>query len=145
MYQAVARQQVICGCHVHVGVPDRDVAVSVMNRVRPWLPVLMALSTNSPFWQRLDTGYASYRVQVWRRWPTSGMPPLLADRQAYANPVADLVSIGAIEDAMFLYWFVRPSVRYPTLEFRTSDVCLSVDEDRDGGRPRAGAGVDRRP
>jgi carboxylate-amine ligase len=118
VYQAVARQQVICGCHVHIGIPDPEVAVSVM----------MALSTNSPFWQGLDTGYASYRVQVWHRWPTSGMPPQLASRQAFDDLVGDLVSIGAIEDATFLYWFVRPSVRFPTLEFRTSDVCLSVDE-----------------
>ncbi len=88
----------------------------------------MALSTNSPFWQGLDTGYASYRVQVWRRWPTSGMPPQLASRQAFDDLVGALVTSGAIEDATFLYWFVRPSVRYPTLEFRTSDVCLSVDE-----------------
>jgi len=74
-YQIVARQQVICGCHVHVGIADPDLAVATMTRSRPWLPVLLALSANSPYWQGLDTGYASYRLQVWQRWPTCGMPP----------------------------------------------------------------------
>ena len=127
-YQIVARQQVICGCHVHVGIADRDLAVAVMNRVRPWLPALLALSANSPYWQGLDTGFASYRLQVWQRWPTSGMPPELADRQEYDELVDDSTTVDAIEDATFLYWYVRPSARYPTLEFRVCDVCLDVDD-----------------
>jgi len=128
VYQIVARQQVICGCHVHVGIDDPDLAIEVMNRVRPWLSVLLALSANSPYWQGLDTGYDSYRLQVWQRWPTSGMPPQLAGRVAFDRMVADLEAIDAIEDATFLYWYVRPSVRYPTLEFRLCDVCLHVDD-----------------
>ncbi len=128
VYQIVARQQVICGCHVHVGIEEPDLAVSVMNRVRPWISVLLALSSNSPFWQGLDTGYASYRLQVWQRWPTSGMPPALAGRRDFDKMVSDLEALDAIEDATFLYWYVRPSVRWPTLEFRVCDTCLHVDD-----------------
>jgi carboxylate-amine ligase len=128
VYQIVARQQVICGCHVHVGIDDQDLAIATMSRARPWLPVLLALSANSPFWQGLDTGYASYRLQVWQRWPTSGMPPELQTREEFDDLVGALESIDAIEDATFLYWYVRPSIRYPTLEFRVCDVCLDVEE-----------------
>ena len=127
-YQIVARQQVICGCHVHVGIADPDLAVAVMNRVRPWMPALLALSGNSPYWQGFDTGFASYRLQVWQRWPTSGMPPDLADRQEYDELVEALEAVDAIEDSTFLYWYARPSARYPTLEFRVCDVLLDVDE-----------------
>jgi carboxylate-amine ligase len=127
-YQIVARQQVICGCHVHVGIDDPDLAIQVMNHVRPYLGALLALSANSPFWHGLDSGYDSYRMQVWERWPTAGLPPVLADRAAYDDLVARLEDVEAIEDATFLYWHVRPSVRYPTLEFRIGDVCLHVDD-----------------
>ena len=126
-YQVVARQQVICGCHVHVGIADPDVAVATMSRVRPWLPVLLALSANSPFWSGTDTGYDSYRLEVWERWPTAGVPPDLADRAAYDEVVDELRTGGAIEDATHLYWYLRPSDRWPTLEFRAMDVCLDVD------------------
>ncbi len=127
-YQLIARQQVICGCHVHVGIADPNLAVGAMTRVRPWLPVLLALSANSPFWQGADTGYASYRTQVWQRWPTCGMPPAMTTREEFDALVAKLQEIEAIEDATFLYWYVRPSSRFPTLEFRAGDVCLTTDE-----------------
>jgi glutamate---cysteine ligase / carboxylate-amine ligase len=127
VYQVVARQQVIAGCHVHVGINDRDLAVEVMNRARPWLPVLAALSANSPFWQGVDTGYASYRLQVWQRWPTSGMPPQLSSAAEFDALVDELVQMEAIEDATFIYWYARPSARFPTIEFRACDVCLDVD------------------
>lgn len=127
-YQIVAREQVICGCHVHVGIEDPDLAVSVMNRVRPWMPSLLALSANSPYWQGFDTGFASYRLQVWQRWPTSGMPPDLADRRAYDDLVRSLEEVDAIEDPTFLYWYARPSARYPTLEVRLCDVLPDVSE-----------------
>jgi carboxylate-amine ligase len=123
-YQIIARQQVICGCHVHVGVDDRTTRVEVMNRARPWLPLILALSANSPYWQGADTGYASYRTQVWQRWPMAGMPPVLDGPDAYDDLVSGLVRAGAIEDATHLYWYIRPSAHYPTLEFRVSDVCL---------------------
>ena len=127
-YRIIARQQVICGCHVHVGIDDADLAVAIMNRVRPWLSVLLALSANSPFWQGLDTGYASYRLQVWQRWPTAGMPPRLESDAEFRDLVDQLQAIDAIEDPTFLYWYVRPSIRWPTLEFRACDVCLAVDD-----------------
>ena len=128
VYQTVAREQVICGCHVHVGMPSRDLAVATMNRVRPWLPVLLALSANSPYWQDDDTGFNSYRLQVWQRWPTSGMPPELSGVRAYDELIAELELVDAIEDATFLYWYARPSARWPTLEFRIADVCMDVEE-----------------
>lgn len=126
-FQMVARQQVICGCHVHIGIEDPELVIGVMNRVRPWLPVLLALSANSPYWQATDTGYASYRLELWRTWPTAGVPPLFRDRADYDHLVHTLESVEAIEDPTFLYWQVRPSIRYPTLEFRVQDVCLEVD------------------
>jgi carboxylate-amine ligase len=127
-YQRLARQQVICGCHVHVGIEDPDLVVAVMTRARPWLPVLLALAANSPYWNGEDTGYDSYRLEVWARWPTASMPPDLDDRAAYDDVVAQLQGAGAIEDATHLYWHARPSDRYPTLEFRATDVCLAVDD-----------------
>ena len=123
----LALQQLITGCHVHVAIDDPDVTIAVLDRVRPWLPVLVAMTSSSPFWEGSDTGYASYRTMWFDRWPTAGMPATLGDRAAFDALVADLVLAGAIDDATHLYWDVRPSVRYPTLEFRVGDVCPSVD------------------
>jgi carboxylate-amine ligase len=127
-YEDLAREQVICGCHVHLGLGNRDLEILVLDRVRPWLPVLLALSANSPFWQGHDTGYASYRTPIWTRWPTAGFPPELASRAEYDDLVGALVGAGAIPDATHLFWYARPSVRFPTLEFRVCDVCLGVDD-----------------
>jgi carboxylate-amine ligase len=127
-YQQLAREQLICGCHVHVAVSDRDAAIQVIDRTRPWLPVLLALTANSPFWEGLDTGYASYRTAVFDRWPTSGAPVPLGSRAAYDEVVHGLVSTGSIPDASQLYWDVRPSDRFGTVEFRIADVCATVDE-----------------
>lgn len=127
-YQIVARQQVICGCHVHIGVEDLDLRIDIMNRVRPWLPVLMALSANSPYWRGLDSGFSSYRSQIWTRWPTAGMPPTLDDHAAYQRLVDELKTAEAIDDATYLYWYVRPSGRYPTIELRVMDVCTDLDD-----------------
>ncbi|HTJ76347.1 MAG TPA: glutamate--cysteine ligase [Acidimicrobiales bacterium] len=128
VYRIIARQQVVCGCHVHIGIPDRDLAVAAMNRARPWLPVVLALSANSPYWEGMDSGYDSYRLQVWQRWPTAGMPPRLASADDFDALVKELQAAEAVEDATFLYWYIRPSVRYPTLEFRVCDVCAAVDD-----------------
>jgi carboxylate-amine ligase len=127
-YQVVARQQVICGCHVHVGIGDPELAIEVMNRSLMWLPALLALSANSPYWHGVDTGFASYRTEVWERWPTSGMPPPVTDRAQYDALIDELREIDAIEDATHVYWFVRPSANYPTVEYRPCDVCLEVDD-----------------
>ena len=127
-YEVLARRQIICGCHVHLGLGNRDLEIRVLDRIRPWLPVLLALSANSPFWKGADTGYASYRTQMWSGWPTAGMPPDLGTRQQYDDLVDELEGAEAIADATHIYWYARPSARFPTLEFRIFDVCLCIDD-----------------
>ena len=127
-YQQLAREQLIFGCHVHVGMSDREAAIRVMNRARIWLAPLLALSANSPFWLGADTGYASFRTEIWRRWPLAGTPQVFSSRAAYDALVETLVTTGSISDATKIYWDVRPSARFETLEFRVTDVCLTVDE-----------------
>lgn len=127
-FQAVAREQLVNGCHVHVGITDRDLAIAVLDRVRPWSSTVVALAANSPFWAGADSGYASYRTEVWSRWPLTGMPEPLASRAEFDELIEDLRSVEALPDATFLYWDVRPSARYDTLEFRAADACLTVDE-----------------
>jgi carboxylate-amine ligase len=124
----LAIQQGIAGCHVHVAIPDPDTGIAVMDRARPWLPVLLALTGSSPFWEGFDTGYASYRTLWFGRWATTGTPEPLGDRAGYDAVVAELVRTGVIDDASFLYWDIRPSQRYPTLEFRVADVCPAADD-----------------
>jgi carboxylate-amine ligase len=127
-YQQLAREQLIFGCHVHIGINDREAAIQVMNHARPWLAVMLALSANSPFWLGADTGYGSFRTEIFRRWPTAGTPHVFASRAAFDELVAALVATGSIEDGTKIYWDVRPSARFETLEFRIADVCLTVDE-----------------
>ncbi|MDP9020047.1 MAG: carboxylate-amine ligase [Actinomycetota bacterium] len=127
-YQRLAREKIICGCHVHVGVPDPEAAIQILNRVRPWLPAILAVSVNSPFWLGEDTGYASFRTEIWRRWPTAGTPEPFASRQEYDRLVDVLLGTGGIDDPARVHWDVRPSPRFPTLEFRITDVCLTVDD-----------------
>jgi glutamate---cysteine ligase / carboxylate-amine ligase len=127
-YQQLAREQLIFGCHVHVGIRDREAAIEVMNRARPWLPVLLALTGNSPFWLGADTGYSSFRTQLWRRWPMAGTPQVFASRAEYDKLIEALVATESITDATKIYWDMRPSVRFETLEFRVTDVCMTVDE-----------------
>ncbi|MBW3613733.1 MAG: glutamate--cysteine ligase [Actinobacteria bacterium] len=124
----LALQQLITGCHVHVGIEDRDLAIAVLDRLRPWLPPLLALSASSPFWEGSDTGYASYRTVWWDRWPITGPPEPLGSRAAFDELVRAMVACGGVDDASHLYWDVRPSHRFPTLEFRVADVCPSVDD-----------------
>ncbi len=127
-FRQLAREQLLCACHVHVGVPDGDEAVQIMDRTRPWLGVLLALCANSPYWEGDDTGYASFRIPVFDRWPTTGTPLPLGSRAAFDALLADLLATGVLRDAGALYWDVRPSARYPTLEFRMADVSATVDE-----------------
>jgi glutamate---cysteine ligase / carboxylate-amine ligase len=128
VYQQLAREQLICGCHVHVCVLDREMAIRVMDMTRPWLAPLLALSANSPFWEGVDTGYASYRTEVFGRFPTTGTPLVLERREVYDRVVDELVRTRMIPDGSQLYWDIRPSTRFDTLEFRIADVCLSIDE-----------------
>ncbi len=127
-YQLVARQQVICGCHVHVGLGARAVDLAVMNRILPWLPVLLALSANSPFYEGTDSGYGSYRDEVWRRWPTAGYPPAIHAEAELHGIVEELQAAAAVTDGTQVYWYVRPSFRHPTLEMRICDTFLRVDD-----------------
>jgi carboxylate-amine ligase len=124
-YQQVFREQVVFGCHVHVGFDDREAAIQTMNRTRPWLPMLVALAGNSPYWLGADTGYASYRTEVWNRWPAAGRPHPFASRTDYDALVATLVATSSVREPTKLYWDVRPSTRLETLEFRVADVCMA--------------------
>jgi carboxylate-amine ligase len=127
-WAGLASQQDICGCHVHVGVPDLETAVAVMDRARPYLPVLLAMTGSSPFHDGVDTGYESYRTLWWSRWPTAGPPEYLGSAERFEELVAGLVASGVVADRSHLYWDVRPSYHLPTLEFRLADVCTDVDD-----------------
>ncbi|MFN2522791.1 MAG: glutamate--cysteine ligase [Mycobacteriales bacterium] len=124
----LALQQMITGCHVHVSVASPELAVRTMDFLRPDLPVLLALSGSSPYWEGVDTGYASYRTQWFGRWPVTGMPDAFGSKAAYDELVTDLVTAGMIDDASHLYWDVRPSTKFPTLEVRVADTCPSLDD-----------------
>ena len=124
----LTREQLICGMHVHIGIPDRHTAVTVLNRLRPWLPVLTALGANSPLWNGTDTGFASWRTIVFDRWPVSGIPPEFADADDYGRRIRTLVDNGIIRDQGQVYWQARLSERYPTIEIRATDVQLRPDE-----------------
>lgn len=127
-YQQLAREQIICGVHVHVGIDDPEVAITVVNGAGPWLSPIVALAANSPFWGGRDTGYASYRTELWRRWPMAGTPGPFVDRADYESVVEVLFHTGSIDDHARIYWDVRPSAKFPTVEFRVADVGMTVDD-----------------
>ncbi|MGR4879881.1 glutamate--cysteine ligase [Streptomyces sp. LARHCF249] len=121
-------EQLICGMHVHVGIPDRETAVAVLNRLRVWLPTLLAMSTNSPLWDGQDTGFGSWRTIIFGRWPVSGPVPRFKGVADYEARAEALVASRLIADRGQLYWQARLSDRYPTLEVRCCDVQLEADE-----------------
>jgi glutamate---cysteine ligase / carboxylate-amine ligase len=123
-YGIAAQQQLVLGCHVHVAVESDEEGVAVIDRIRPWLTVLAALSTNSPFWQGRDTRYASYRSRVWQRWPSAGPTEVFGSPEHYHRRVADMVASGVILDEAMAYFDARLAQRYPTVEVRVADVCL---------------------
>jgi carboxylate-amine ligase len=127
-YQQVAREQQVCACQVQVGVPDRELAVAVADRVRVWLPALLALSASSPFFGDRDTGYASYRTMLLWRWPTAGPPAGFGSAAEYDRVVDGLIDTGTISDSGMVYFDVRPSARYPTVEIRVADACPLLDD-----------------
>ncbi|WP_232374821.1 glutamate--cysteine ligase [Mycolicibacterium mengxianglii] len=124
----IAHEQGISGCHVHVEVPDRDAAVRVCTRLRPWLPLLLALSANSAIYRNTDTGYASWRSILWARWPSAGPPPHLGSAAEYDATVGELQAAGAILDDGMVYWDARPSAKFPTVEVRVADVPATAAE-----------------
>ena len=113
----------LTGCHVHVGVADLEVAVGVMTRARPYLPVLAALTGSSPFHDGADTGWASARLARLGLWPQGGLPPAFASADHYLDVVHQLIGTGVVDEAGELLWELRPSARFPTLEFRIADMC----------------------
>ena len=127
-FQQLIRELVIFGNHVHIGFSDRSIGIQVINRARIWLPVLLALSANSPFWLGRDTGYVSYRTEIWTRLPMTGQPQIFEDYQEYQTLVDNLISTGAIQDPTTIYWDIRLSDKFPTIEFRVTDICLTVEE-----------------
>jgi carboxylate-amine ligase len=118
----------ICGAHVHVAVPSREVAIRVSNRLRPWLPLFLALTANSAVYRNTDTGYASWRSIVWARWPSAGPPPHFDSVDEYDGMVGMLHHAGAVLDDGMVYWDVRPSAKFPTIEVRVADVPATVGE-----------------
>ena len=126
-YQMLAREQLICGAQVHVGIPDRDEAVSIAQRVTPALPVLLGLSASSPYWMGEDSGYASVRSLVWLRWPTAGDSGEVTSAADHDALVADLIASGTITDPKMVYFDVRPSAHLPTVELRVTDSSPDVD------------------
>lgn len=121
-FQDIERMLVIYGLHIHVGIEDKDVAISLMNQLRTWLPHLLALSTNSPFWEGRYTGLKSFRSVIWKPILRSGLPEIVASWQHYTRYIDDLVSMGCIESGKDVYWDIRPHPFFPTLEFRICDM-----------------------
>ncbi|MGI5145368.1 carboxylate-amine ligase [Plantactinospora sp. CA-294935] len=116
------------GMHVHVGVPEPEIAVQVLNHLRPALPILHAATTNSPFYEGRDTGYASWRSVLWERWPSVAPTPWLESHAHYESLVDDLIGTGMMLDEGMLYWYARLSSKYPTVEIRIGDVCPGLDD-----------------
>jgi glutamate---cysteine ligase / carboxylate-amine ligase len=123
-FREVIADHQVSGLHVHVAVPDREVGVRVLGRIRPWLPTLLALSGNSPFWRGVDTGFASWRSIMMRRWVTGGCPPVFRDAADYDRRLAALVGVGGTVDVETVAWNARLSEHYPTVELRVFDAQL---------------------
>lgn len=127
-YRALTNTANVCGCHVHVAVPDQETGVQLSNHLRPWLPVLLAASANSPFIAGADSGYASWRHQLMSQWPSGGPPPYFESLDHHDSAVDALARSGAVLDPATVYWDVRLSPRHPTLEVRVCDVVSTVED-----------------
>lgn len=127
-FGAITSTGTTCGCHVHVGVLDREIATAVSNHLRPWLPVLLALTANSPYNNGEDTRYCSWRHVLWSRWPSAGPPPIFASLDHYESVVAAMLRAEAMLDRGMIYWDIRLSERQPTLEVRVADVAASAED-----------------
>jgi carboxylate-amine ligase len=126
--QVVVRRLVICGMHVHVGIEDPELRIDLMNQASYFLPHLLALSTSSPFWHGMESGLKSYRMSVFHSLPRTGLPEHFSSWAEYERHVDALVKPGLMEDATKLWWDIRPSARYPTVEMRISDVCTRIED-----------------
>ncbi|MGO4456160.1 glutamate--cysteine ligase [Streptomyces sp. M-16] len=126
-FGALTDTLVSCGRHIHIGTLDVDTAVAVSNRVRPWLPTLIALAANSPFWGGRDTGHSSWRAMAWSGWPSAGPPPHFTSTAHFRRSVQTLLGSGAALDTKMVYWDLRPSGNWPTLEIRAPDMSPDID------------------
>ncbi|MGO4146189.1 glutamate--cysteine ligase [Paenarthrobacter sp. YAF11_1] len=124
----ISREQLTCGFHVHVSIESPEEGVAVLDRMRHWLPVLLALSANSPFWMGADTGFASYRTQIWNRWPTAGPMDVFGSAEGYQAILSELLGTGVPLDEGMIYFDARLSRGHPTVELRIADVCLYAED-----------------
>lgn len=127
-FRIVSQRNLVCGLHIHVAIPDEVDRIDVMNRAMHWLPMFLALSTSSPFWNHRVTGLLSYRQALYDEWPRSGIPDFFHDEADYQAFVARMQAGGAISDSSQLWWAIRPALRFPTLEMRISDVCTRLED-----------------
>jgi len=126
--QGAARRLLICGMHVHVGIDDDELRIDIMNQVSYFLPHLLALSCSSPFWGGRDTGLKSYRLTIFDALPRTGLPERFASWAEYERHINILISAGLIDDSTRIWWDLRPSAKFPTLETRIMDVCTRLDD-----------------
>jgi carboxylate-amine ligase len=126
--QMIGLRNMLCGMHVHVEVPEPDTRVELMLRLTPYLPLFLALSTSSPFWQGHLTGLRGYRHAAYDELPRSGLPELFRTKQEYDDFVAALTWARIIPDASYIWWALRPSLRYPTIELRVADCCTKLED-----------------
>jgi carboxylate-amine ligase len=125
--QMLGRRNMVCATHVHVEIPDPNARIDVMVRLIPYLPLLVSLSTSSPFWQSQRTGLKSYRLTAYDELPRTGIPELFRCWEDYAAYISALQCSGAIPDSSHVWWSLRPSKKYPTLELRATDCCTRLD------------------
>lgn len=126
--QMVGSRNQVCGMHVHVEVPDEDRRISIMGRILPYLPLLLALSTSSPFWQGHRTGLMGYRLAAYRELPRTGLPEIFESAADYKRYLDVMVKARAIENSGFVWWAIRPSREHPTLELRVADSCTRLED-----------------
>lgn len=126
--QMIGQRNMLCGMHVHVEFPEPARRIDVMTRMLPYLPLFIALSASSPFWQRRATGLKGYRLAAYDELPRTGLPELFRTAQEYEAYVDAMVRSGAMADASHLWWSIRPSLKYPTLELRAPDCCTRLDD-----------------
>src|SRR4051812_40014176 len=126
--RTIGHRNMLCGMHVHVQLPDPEKRFAVMRGMIPYIPLFIALSTSSPFWNSKDTGLKGYRLAAYDELPRTGLPELFKSKRAYDDYIAALTKSGVIADESYVWWGMRPSSRHPTLELRAPDVCTFVDD-----------------
>jgi carboxylate-amine ligase len=126
--RTIGHRNLLCGMHVHVQLPDPEKRFAVMRAMIPYIPLFIALSTSSPFWNSKPTGLRGYRLAAYDELPRTGLPELFESQQDYDDYISALTRSGVISDESYVWWGMRPSSRHPTLELRAPDVCTSVDD-----------------